>query len=184
MMHIPDGYISPQTALVCYAAMVPIWSTAAKKAKKTLKRKQVPLLAICAAFSFTIMMFNLPIPGGSSAHAVGAVLIAILLGPWAACIAVTMALVIQALFFGDGGIWAIAANCLNMAFIMPFTGYAIYKLIAGKTPNLKRETIAAAVAGYVGLNREERDFRSVLLIIGLLLAVSITSGILIQLFYY
>jgi len=152
-MHIPDGYISPQTALSFYAIMMPIWGKAIKKVKQTLNRKQVPLLAICTAFSFTIMMFNVPIPGGSSAHAVGAVLIAILLGPWAACIGVSMALVIQALIFGDGGIWAIGANCFNIAFIMSFVGYYTYKLIMGKAvANPKRQAIAAGIAGYVGLN--------------------------------
>ena len=83
-MHIPDGYLSPQTAIPFIGLMVPIWGVAVNKVKKTLKKREVPVLAIGAAFSFTIMMFNLPVPGGSSAHAVGAVLLAVLLGPWAA----------------------------------------------------------------------------------------------------
>jgi len=71
------------------------------------------------------MMFNVPIPGGTTGHAVGGVLAAILLGPWGACIVITVALVIQALLFGDGGITAIGANCFNMAFVLPFAGYYI-----------------------------------------------------------
>jgi cobalt/nickel transport system permease protein len=96
-MHIPDGYLSPQTAIPMIAVMVPILGVAANKVKNDLKKKQIPVLAAGAAFSFVIMMFNLPIPGGSSAHAVGAVLLAILLGPWAACLGVSVALIIQAL---------------------------------------------------------------------------------------
>jgi len=66
---------------------------------------------------------------------------------------VTVALIIQALIFGDGGITAIGANCFNMAFIMPFTGYFIYKLISGNSPAVSgRRVAAAAVAGYIGLN--------------------------------
>ncbi len=121
-MHIPDGYLGPQTYAVLDAAIVPIWLTAAAKVKKTLKAKQVPLLALGAAFSFVIMMFNVPVFGGTTAHAVGAVLIAVLLGPWAAVLSVSTALVIQALAFGDGGITAIGANCINMAVVMPFVG--------------------------------------------------------------
>ncbi len=152
-MHIPDGYLSPQTALPLVAAMVPIWGVATKKVRETLKKKDVSLLAVGAAFSFTIMMFNLPIPGGSSAHAVGAVLLAILLGPWAACIGVSVALIIQALIFGDGGILAIGANCLNMAFVMPFCGYYIYKLVGANSAQLSgRDMLAAFLAGYIGLN--------------------------------
>ena len=111
------------------------------------------MLAIAAAFSFVIMMFNLPIPGGTTGHAVGGVLVAILLGPWAACIAITVALVIQALLFGDGGITAIGANCFNIAFVLPFAGYYLYKAISYNSPvKSKRRIIAAGVAGYIALN--------------------------------
>ncbi len=115
-----------------------------------------PLVSIAlvgAAFSFVIMMFNVPIPGGSTGHAVGGVLVAILLGPWAACIAITVALVVQALLFGDGGITAIGANCFNMAFILPFVGYYIYKAISYNAPvESDRRVIAAGIAGYIGIN--------------------------------
>lgn len=152
-MHIPDGYLGPSTSGVMYAVMLPVWALASQKVKKTLKNKQVPLLAISAAFSFVIMMFNVPIPGGTTGHAVGAVLAAILLGPWAACIAVTVALVIQALLFGDGGITAIGANCFNMAVVEVFAGYYIYRFISGNSSVTSgRRVLAAAVAGYLALN--------------------------------
>jgi len=152
-MHIPDGYLSPQTAVPFVALMVPIWGAAIKKVQSDLKKREVPVLAIGAAFCFTIMMFNLPIPGGSSAHAVGAVLLAILLGPWPACIGISVALIIQALIFGDGGVIAIGANCFNMAVVMPWIGYLTYQLIRGKSDFLSTRAIAAAfIAGYIGLN--------------------------------
>ncbi|MDD5496108.1 MAG: cobalt transporter CbiM [Candidatus Omnitrophica bacterium] len=152
-MHIPDGYLGPATCGFFYVAMAPIWAFASRIVKKTLSAKQVPLLAIGAAFSFVIMMFNVPIPGGTTGHAVGGVLVAILLGPWAACIAITVALVVQALLFGDGGITAIGANCFNMAFVLPFLGYYIYKAISyGSAVDSNRRVIAAGVAGYVALN--------------------------------
>ena len=151
-MHIPDGYLSPATCMVFGAAMIPIWAAASRKVKKTLSVRQVPYLAIGAAFSFVIMMFNVPIPGGSTGHAVGGVLVAILLGPWAACIAVTVALVIQSLLFGDGGITAIGANCFNMAFVLPFVGYYVYTLISSDSPaGSSRRVIAAGAGAYVGI---------------------------------
>lgn len=152
-MHIPDGYIGPQTYAPAYAAMIPLWAAASKKVKEKLRSRQIPMLALGAAFSFVIMMFNVPIPGGTTGHAVGAVLIAVLLGPWAAVIAVSLALIVQALVFGDGGITAIGANCFNMAVVMPFTGWWIYRLISGSSPlTSARRRISAAIAGYVGLN--------------------------------
>ena len=152
-MHIPDGYLGPATCGFFYAVMLPVWAIAARIVKKTLSARQVPMLAIGAAFSFVIMMFNIPIPGGTSGHAIGGVLVAILLGPWAACIAITVALVIQALLFGDGGITALGANCFNMAFVLPFAGYYIYKLASYKAAlDSKRRIFAAGLAGYLGIN--------------------------------
>jgi len=152
-MHIPDGYLGPATAAAGYAVMVPLWMAAGRRVRKTLHARQVPLLAIGAAFSFLIMMFNVPIPGGSTGHAVGGVLVAILLGPWAATIALSVALAIQALLFGDGGITALGANCFNMAVVIPFAGYAAYRLASGKSPlDSPRRAVAAFIAGYVGIN--------------------------------
>lgn len=152
-MHIPDGYLGPATYGVMYAATVPFWAVASWKLNRTLKAKQAPYLAIGAAFSFVIMMFNIPIVGGTTGHATGATLIAILLGPWAAIISVSVALIIQALLFGDGGITAIGANCFNMAVIGGLAGYGTYRLIAaGSAIKSTRRWIAGAIAAYVSLN--------------------------------
>jgi cobalt/nickel transport system permease protein len=150
-VHIPDGYLGPQTYAVLDAAIVPIWLVAGAKIKKALKAKQVPLLALGAAFSFVIMMFNVPVLGGSTGHAVGATLIAVILGPWAACVAVSISLVIQALVFGDGGITAIGANVINMAVIMPFVGFYVYRLVSGDTPSPGRRITAAGIGSYIGI---------------------------------
>jgi cobalt/nickel transport system permease protein len=151
-MHIPDGYISPQTAVIMYGAALPFWYHASRRVKELLRGQATPLIAIFAAFSFIVQMLNIPVPGGTTAHATGAALMAVVLGPWAAVIGVSTALVIQALFFGDGGITAIGANCFNMAVALPLTSYAVYRVLAGKTPSPRRRTIAAAIAGYVGIN--------------------------------
>jgi cobalt/nickel transport system permease protein len=152
-VHIPDGYLSPQTCAVMYGAAVPFWMTAARRVKKVVKNRYVPVLAIGAAYCFLVMMFNIPIPDGTTAHAVGAVLIAVLLGPWAAVIAVSIALLIQALFFGDGGVLAYGANVVNMAVIMPFVGYGVYKALARRTSlTSSRRALAAGAGAYVGIN--------------------------------
>ncbi len=152
-MHIPDGYLSPHTCAAMSAAMLPVWATAAWKVKQTLKNRQIPLMAIGTAFCFTIMMYNLPIPGGTTGHAVGGGLLAIVLGPWAACIGVSIALAVQALLFGDGGILAFGANAFNMAFLMPFSAYFIYRLVAANSEaTSSRRWIGGFVAGFISLN--------------------------------
>ncbi|HNX59793.1 MAG TPA: cobalt transporter CbiM [Spirochaetota bacterium] len=150
-MHIPDNYLSPSTCAVMGAAMVPVWAIAAKKVKKELTSAKVPLLGIGAAFSFLLMMFNVPLPGGTTGHAVGGTLIAILLGPWSACISVTVALVLQALLFGDGGILAIGANCFNMAFVLPFVGYFAYRFISERFSSTAGKTIAVLLGSYFAI---------------------------------
>jgi cobalt/nickel transport system permease protein len=151
-MHIPDGYLSPQTYIPFYGVTLAFWSIALKKMKKALSARHVPYLAMAAAFSFLIMMFNIPIPGGTTGHAVGGGIIAILLGPWTAVIAVSVSLIIQALIFGDGGITAIGANCFNMAVVMPFVSYWIFAMARGKAVGRARINIAAFLSGYVGLS--------------------------------
>jgi len=100
-----------------------------------------------------IMMFNIPIIGGTTGHATGATLIAVLIGPWAALIAVSVALIIQAILFGDGGITTIGANCFNMAVAGVFAGYGLYRVIAGTAGvQSARRWLGAAVGAYVSLN--------------------------------
>ena len=150
-MHIPDGYLSPQTYLPLFGVFIGAIAVAVKKVKKEVPARNIPYLGMAAAFSFIIMMFNLPVPGGSSGHAVGSALIAILFGPWAAMISVSVALVIQALIFGDGGITAIGANCFNMAVFMPLIAWFIFRLICGKSRAPRRIVVAAFFAGYLSL---------------------------------
>jgi len=151
-MHIPDGYLSPASCGTMYAISVPFWYIAVNRVRKILTRRTVPVLAIFAAFSFVLMMFNVPIPGGTTAHAVGATLLAIVLGPWAAILGISVSLGIQALFFGDGGLLSFGANCFNMAIVMPIVGYFVYKVISSDSEATSPRRILGAVLGsYIGI---------------------------------
>jgi cobalt/nickel transport system permease protein len=150
-MHIPDGYLSPQTYIPLFGLFVSAAAVAVKKVRKAVSARNIPYLGMAAAFSFIIMMFNLPVPGGTTGHAVGSAIIAILFGPWAALIAVSVALILQALIFGDGGITAIGANCFNMAVFMPFAAYYIFRLLSNNPAKKTRVAFAAFTSGYVSL---------------------------------
>jgi len=152
-VHIPDGYLGPATYGTLFGITAPFWGYASWKLNRTLKSRQAPYLALGAAFSFVIMMFNIPVLGGTTGHATGTTLIAVLLGPWATIIAVSVALVIQALLFGDGGITALGANCFNIAVAGGLAGWGIYRVIAaGSDVRSKRRLVAAAIAAYLSLN--------------------------------
>ncbi len=150
-MHIPDAYLSPATEAVMAGVMVPVWVIAARKTSAELTSRQMPLLSIGAAFCFAIQMFNVPAVGGTTAHALGAVLLAILVGPWAALLGMTLTLAIQALMFGDGGILSLGANCFDMALVATFVGYGVFRLISGRSEiGSGRWLVASAIAGYSG----------------------------------
>ncbi len=149
-LHIPDGYLGPQTYVPLYAVSATFCAVALKKIRNELSHKHIPYIAMAAAFSFLIMMFNVPVPGGTTGHAVGAGIIAILLGPWAAVISISVVLIIQAIVFGDGGITAIGANCFNMAIVASFVSYWVFKALKGR--NREKWVYAAAfLSGYAGL---------------------------------
>ena len=151
-MHIPENYLSPATCAVAAVVMVPVLRAAVRHVGEEVPREKMPLIGVAAAFSFLAMMFNIPLPGGTTGHAVCGTLIAILFGPWSATLAVSVALAIQAVFFGDGGILSLGANCFNMAFVLPFVGYAIYDALRRRLPGDRGELVAAGVGSYVGLN--------------------------------
>src|SRR5947209_13498424 len=127
-MHIPDGYLSPSSCAALYAVTTPFWYVAMKRVKAKLTTQAVPLLAVFSAFSFVLMMFNLPLPGGTTGHAVGVGVASVVLGPWMSMLAISVALLVQAVFFGDGGISTYGANAFNMAVVGSLVAYCVYKV--------------------------------------------------------
>ena len=116
-MHIPDGFLSTDVALVCAVPAVAAVGMGLRQANRTLDERRVPLLGVTAAFVFAAQMLNFPVAGGTSGHFLGAALAAILLGPWLACLTLAVVIGVQALVFADGGITALGANILNMGVI-------------------------------------------------------------------
>ncbi len=152
-MHIPDGYLSPSTCAVLYGTAIPFWCVAFARVKRLLNTRLVPLLAVVSAFCFVIMMFNVPLPGGTTGHAVGVGAATVALGPWASMLAVSIALLIQAVFFGDGGITTLGANCFNMAIVGSIVAHVVYRAVAGRSAIASsRRALAAGLAGYAAIN--------------------------------
>lgn len=151
-MHIPDGYLSPSTCAALYAAALPFWSGALRRMREAASGRAVPLVSLFAAFSFVMMMFNIPLPGATTGHATGVAIASIVVGPWAATLAISLALAIQALLFGDGGLLALGANCLNIAVAGSFTAHFVYRALATAAPSPRRRVWAAGIAGYASIN--------------------------------
>lgn len=145
-MHIPDGFLDPKTWASAAAASTGVISYSMAKIKEKLQDKQLPLLGVLAAFIFAAQMLNFPVVGGTSGHFLGAALAAVFLGPWAACLIMTVVLVVQCLGFADGGLTALGANIFNMGLIGGILGYYIFTAIKKILPRTRLGFLSAAAA--------------------------------------
>ncbi|NLB00291.1 MAG: cobalt transporter CbiM [Methanomicrobiales archaeon] len=123
-MHIPDAFIPIGQAAVYWIIALIFVALSLRWARKELAEEKIPLVAVLAAGIFAIQAFNLPVGMGTSGHLVGGALAAIVLGsPYAAVFILTLVLIIQGVFFGDGGITTMGVNIINMGVIGGFVGY-------------------------------------------------------------
>jgi cobalt/nickel transport system permease protein len=152
-MHMADALISPVVGGTMWAATAGLASYAARKVQQDIDEQKVPLMGVLGAFVFAAQMINFTIPGtGSSGHIGGGVLLAILLGPHSAFLAITSILTVQSLFFADGGLLALGCNIFNMGFIPCYIAYPlIYKPLTGNNPSQGRIMLGSIIASVVGL---------------------------------
>lgn len=146
-MHIPDGFLNPATAALMYAVAITFLAWSWKKAKAVYPSSFVALLAISSAFIFAAQMINFPIAYGTSGHLVGGTFLAMLLGPYAAMLSMTIVLLMQALFFADGGLLAFGANVFNMAVIGGLSFFLI-KLLTRNSNSNKRFASSVFLASW------------------------------------
>ncbi len=146
-MHIPDGFLNPSIAAAMFVVSIAflIWSW--KKVQSTYSRSFTAMLAISSAFVFAAQMINFPIAFGTSGHLVGGTFLAVLLGPYAGILSMTIVLLMQALFFADGGITTFGANVFNMAVIGGLS-FFIVKLLTRNSQSTRRFASSVFVAAW------------------------------------
>ena len=152
-MHMADALISPAVGGAMWAASAGLTGYSARKLKEGLDERRVPLMGVLGAFIFAAQMINFTIPAtGSSGHLGGGMILAILLGPYAAFLTMASILTVQALFFADGGLLALGCNIFNLGFFPCFIAYPlIYQKIAGRQPSRRRILLVALLAAVVAL---------------------------------
>ena len=149
-MHIPDGFIPLGQCAIYYIILIIALYFSIKWAKNNLDEKRIPLMAVLAAGIFAIMSMNMPIPFGTSGHMVGGTLVTLVfMAPEAAVLVFTVVLLIQALFFGDGGITALGANVFNMAIVGGCVGLYSFKALRGLIGKYPSAFVAAWLATLV-----------------------------------
>jgi cobalt/nickel transport system permease protein len=151
-MHMADALLSPQVGATMWAASAAAVAWCSRRLGADGDDRRVPLMGVVGAFLFAAQMINFAIPGtGSSGHLGGGLLLAILLGPHAALIVMASVLIVQALFFADGGLLALGCNIFNLGVIPAFVGYPLYRYLCGTAPSSGRATFAAVAAAIVSL---------------------------------
>lgn len=148
-MHIPDGFVSTPINLVTGAISGTAVGVAVARANRELEARTVPLLGVTAAFIFAAQMVNFPVAAGTSGHFMGALLAALLLGPWNSLVVMTVVLLLQALLFADGGVTALGSNVMNMAIVGGLGGYLLFQGLRRVLPsNRKGFLVSAGMAAW------------------------------------
>jgi len=151
-MHMADALLSPAVGGTMWGATAVTVAWCARRLQADPDERRVPLMGVLGAFLFAAQMINFSIPGtGSSGHLGGGLLLAILLGPHAAFLVMASVLIVQALFFADGGLLALGCNIFNLGFFPAFVGYPLYRSLCGSAPGTGRAAVAAVVAAIVSL---------------------------------
>ena len=152
-MHMADALISPAVGGTMWAASAGLIGYCSKKVKDDMDDVTIPLMGVVGAFIFAVQMINFTIPGtGSSGHLGGGTILAILLGPYAGFLTMASVLVVQSLFFADGGLMALGCNIFNLGFFPCFIAYPfIFKIVAGTTLSERRLFATAIICAVVGL---------------------------------
>lgn len=141
-LHIPDGFLSLTVSIIFWVLTIIAIGAAVRALQGSLGEKQIPLVGVLAAAIFAAQMLNFPVAGGTSGHMLGGALAAIVLGPWAAILAMTAVIGVQALIFQDGGLVVMGANIFDMGILTAIVGYGVFRMAAGKN-----RTVQLAVAG-------------------------------------
>jgi cobalt/nickel transport system permease protein len=145
-MHVPDGFVSPQITLPAFAIATPLWAWAARRHFGRASAESLPVIGSLTALAFVIQTIMIPVPGGTSTHLVGVTLLAVLFHPLVAFVCESLVLVLQALFFGAGGVTVLAVNALAMGLLGPLAGWLVH--LASRRLS---ERAAAFAAAYVSV---------------------------------
>lgn len=158
-MHIPDGFIAPQISIPAYALSAPLWTWAVRRHFGRTAADSLPVVGALTAVAFVIQTIMIPVPGGTSTHLVGVTLIALLYHPLVAYVCESLVLLIQALFFGAGGITVLGVNALAMGLFGPLAGWLVFRALRPLS-----EPGAAFLAAYVAM---QVSTLAVILVLGL-----------------
>ncbi len=143
-MHVPDGFIDVPTSLVAGGIAAAGIAVSLRGARRELDDRTAPLAGLVAAFIFGAQMINFPVAGGTSGHLLGGVLAAVLVGPYTGALCLSVVLLVQGLFFADGGLTALGVNVTDMSIVGVVVGYLIFVTLTRLLPSTRTGLLTAA----------------------------------------
>ena len=146
-MHVPDGFINAPVSLAAGVVAAAGLAICLRGARRELDEKTAPLAGLVAAFVFAVQMINFPVGVGTSGHLMGGVLAAVLVGPYTGVLCVSVVLIVQALFFADGGLSALGVNIILMALVTTLAGYGTVLVVQRLLPKKRASAVPAAFVG-------------------------------------
>ncbi len=151
-MHIPDGYLNAPTSVALGVIAATGVTICVRQSRKELDEKTAPMAGLVAATIFALQMINFPVAGGTSGHLLGGALAAILVGPYTGALCVSVVLIVQSLLFADGGVSALGANIINMAFVTVIVGWLVFVALRRLLPKSHASVVGAtAVAAFLAV---------------------------------
>lgn len=143
-MHVPDGFIDAPVSVAAGVFAVGAVAVSLRGARRELDERTAPLAGLVAAFIFAVQMLNFPVAAGTSGHLMGGALAAILVGPYTAVLCLSVVLLLQGIFFADGGLTALGVNITVMGVVTVVVAYGVFRLLAGLLPRSRRSATASA----------------------------------------
>ena len=151
-MHVPDGFINAPVSLAAGVVAVGGLAVCLRGARRELDDRTAPMAGLVAAFIFAVQMLNFPVASGTSGHLLGGALAAVLVGPYTGALCVAVVLLVQGVFFADGGITALGLNIINMSLVTVVTGYLVFRGLTQILPYSNRSVVGSAfVAAFVSV---------------------------------
>lgn len=151
-MHVPDGFIDAPVSLGAGAVAAAGVAVCLRGARRELDDRTAPMAGLVAAFVFAVQMLNFPVAAGTSGHLLGGALAAILVGPYTGALCVAVVLLVQGIFFADGGLTALGVNIVNMSLVTVLVGYLVFQGLVRVLPESRRSIVASAfVAAFVSV---------------------------------
>ncbi|MFJ4826313.1 energy-coupling factor ABC transporter permease [Streptomyces bacillaris] len=143
-MHVPDGFIDAPVSVAAGVFAAGAVAVSLRGARRELDERTAPLAGLVAAFIFAVQMLNFPVAAGTSGHLMGGALAAILVGPYTAVLCLSVVLLMQGIFFADGGLTALGVNITVMGVVTVVVAYGVFRLLTGVLPHTRRSATASA----------------------------------------